>query len=300
MAKPRKILIGTPIRLGLTSTYISGFIDVMRAQIPNLTIEFCIIEGPSVNLARNEIAHYAKAIKADDLLFIDSDLKWTTEHFKRILQYEDLDIVGGIYCKKVGGDPQWLMNAIPGGIDPDAEVCEVAEIATGFMKIRVEKVFGAIEKTFPELKFHCYKEFKNIDGSGFAHEYFPMGVTGTRHPRNRLTRIKEELENLRKSDDPGTEASRIQRMSDAIAKIDQACYDDQPPGLLRGEDYYFCYLAREAGCKVYADFGMAVLPHVGNAAYPITPDLVGVKDLLELPDTPKPAWADGLIKPHNS
>ena len=281
----RKILIGTPIKLGLTSTYITGFIEVMRAQLPDVTIEFCILEGPSVNLQRNEIAHYAKGIKAQDLVFIDADLKWTKEHFARLISHDQLDVVGALYCKKVIGPPQWTLNALPGGIS-EGDLCEVADIATGFMKIKVDTVFPAIDKKFPDLQFRCYKEFKDVTGTGLAMEYFPMGVTGPRHPRNRLLRVKEVMDTLFKPDDPVTEDFRNRRMREVIGQIDDAITCELEPGMIRGEDFYFCHLAREAGCKVWADFGMPIIPHVGNVAYPITPEMVGVDESIQTKEAP--------------
>lgn len=278
----RKILIATPLKGGLTSCYLQGFVNTMRTRFEGVTLEFSVLEGPAVNLARNELAHYAKAIGARELVFIDADLKWTVEHFTRLISHADLDIVGGIYCKKVPGNPHWLMNAPEGGLDPDADLCEVDDLATGFMKIRCDTVFPAIDKAYPELAFHCYPEFQNTGNgmkAGIAMEYFPMGVTGPRSARTRLDRVKKALEKLQA---PGmTELERAVVGERVLVEIDQACHDEQPPGMLRGEDYYFCHLARSVGIKVYADFGMAVLPHIGQAAYPITPEMVGVEGLLK-------------------
>jgi hypothetical protein len=272
----RKILIATPIKGGLGSDYLPGFVDAMRTRFDGVQLEFAVLDGPAVNLARNELAQYAKDVHARELVFIDSDIKWTVDHFRRLISHVDLDIVGGIYCKKVAGErPFWLMNPKPGGlnVDSNAELEEVNDIATGFMKIRVDTVFPAIEKVFPELEFMA-------DGTGgkparSAWEYFPMGVEGPRHPKVRLDKVKAALAKLPGPLDPvDSESEWKRRVRLFIAEVDNACHESQPPGMLRGEDYGFCHLARSAGCKVWADFGMDVLPHVGKVAYPITPDMV--------------------------
>lgn len=276
----RKILIATPIKLGLGSDYMAGFVDTMRTQFPNVDVEFAVLEGPAVNLARNELAGYALEIKARELVFIDADIKWTAAHFARLISHVDLDIVGGIYCKKKPGRPFWLMNPKPGGI-AEGDVCEVDDIATGFMKIRVDTVFPAMQRKFPDLEFTSQPP-----RPGTAWEFFPMGISGPRAPRERLDRVKEALKMLPSPQNPvETDREWKERLWAFAKAVDRACHDEQPPGLLRGEDYNFCHLARACGFKVYADFGMAILPHVGNVAYPITPDMVGVSgDLVPQPE----------------
>lgn len=45
-------------------------------------------------------------------------------------------------------------------------------------------------------------------------------------------------------------------------------------GVLLGEDYYFCRMARECGFKIYADWHAGIIPHFGSVSYPITQDMV--------------------------
>jgi hypothetical protein len=259
----RKILIGTPVRLGLRAKYMAGLLPVMARAFPGVHLEHCIIESSTVNFARNEIAHYALELGADDLLFIDDDMGFTVDHFARIISH-DVDIVGGIYCKRQPGRPFWLMNIMDGEeIDEATGLCRVNDIATGFMKIRTS-VFRTMMKKFPE------REYYNKPESGkpqTAFEFFPMGIVGPRTAEAKLERIKLCIANSKTyCPDP---AELIRHMENLI---------DEPatPGDLRGEDYYFCHMARKCGLKIYADFGMSIIPHVGNIPFPILPDMVGL------------------------
>jgi hypothetical protein len=230
----RKILIGTPVRLGLRAKYMAGLLPVMARAFPGVHLEHCIIESSTVNFARNEIAHYA------------------------------LELGGGIYCKRQPGRPFWLMNIMDGEeIDEATGLCRVNDIATGFMKIRTS-VFRTMMKKFPE------REYYNKPESGkpqTAFEFFPMGIVGPRTAEAKLERIKLCIANSKTyCPDP---AELIRHMENLI---------DEPatPGDLRGEDYYFCHMARKCGLKIYADFGMSIIPHVGNIPFPILPDMVGL------------------------
>ena len=258
----RKVLIATPIKLGLTGTYMTGLIPTLLSKFPDVEVEHCILEGPSVNFARNECAHYAMKIGARELLFIDDDMGWTLDHFTRIISHADLDIVAGVYCKRRPGKPFWLMNTIPGKeIDPATGLLEVSEIATGFMKIRVDTVLEKMKQEYPDREyFDKPEEGKPVT----AWEFFPMGVRGGRSADARLKRVKQALARVDFHEGEFREA------------VWKACYDEQGTGTLFGEDYYFCQLARECGFRIYADFGMPIIPHVGEAAFPITSEMVGI------------------------
>lgn len=261
----RKILLATPVKLGVLSSYMAGFVPTIQTKFPGVQLEHCILEGPSVNFARNEIAHYALKIGARELVFIDDDMGFTREHFERLISHADLDIVAGLYCKRRPGLPFWLVNNKDGSdIDPVTGLCEVNDIATGFMKIRVDTVLKAIAEKFPE------KEFYNKPEEGkpvTAWEFFPMGVFGPRSADARLAKIKKIISEFKHggcTPDVG--------IRDIIVSIEES----HEPGNLRGEDYGFCELARQCGFKIYADYGMPIVPHVGKVAFPILPDMVGL------------------------
>lgn len=268
----RKILIATPIKGGISARYQGGFLEILRKKDPELELDYCFHEGTSINFARNECCHYAIKIGAREIVFIDEDMGfYHDEHWVRILSHVDVDIVAGLYCKKFGGDPTWLLNLKDGyEIDPKTGLCEVEEIACGFMKVRVDTVLTKMVAGFPELEY--YVKFKGENDPGdrnTCHEFFPMGVLGPRSHGARLERVKMEL---RRFVADQTKMNPV----DVLANIEEACFDEQKPGNLFGEDYYFCRQARACGIKIHADFGMAPVPHIGRIPFPITPDMVGI------------------------
>lgn len=266
MTVPRKILIATPIKLGLTSAYMNGFVPTIQTRFPGIELEHCVLEGPSINFARNECAYYGQKIGAREIVFIDDDMGWNPSQFARLISHADLDVVALLYCKRQPGAPSYLVN-VKEGCDPDpvTGLCEVNDIATGFMKIRLDTVLPAIEKKYPEREFYNRAE-SSLPVTSF--EYFPMGVWGPRTAESRLEKIKQIL--------MGSTYHNFDILSDQWGKIYAACYDKHEPGNLRGEDYGFCELARSCGFKIWADFGAPIVPHIGKIPFPITPDMVGL------------------------
>lgn len=276
----RKILIGTPIKAGVSAKFLSGFIEILRHSHPELDLDHCFHSGTAVNFARNEICHYARKIKARELVFIDEDMDFQLGHWTRLLSHTEVDIVAGLYPKKLPGRPFWLTNLQEGKeIDPVTGLCEVEEIATGFMKIRVDTVLERMAEEYPENEYYVRTHTAGLPPEGeraTSHEFFPMGVMGPRSAGARLERVKLALE--KSPFDQGEINSDMDRDDWIwlVEKIWLACYDEQLPGNLFGEDYSFCRRARAIGFKVHADFGMPPIGHIGPATYPITPDMVGL------------------------
>lgn len=270
----RKILIGTPIKAGVSAKFLSGFIDILRHSHPELDLDHCFHSGTAVNFARNEICHYARKIKARELVFIDEDMDFQLGHWTRLLSHTEVDIVAGLYPKKIPGRPFWLTNLQEGKeIDPVTGLCEVEEIATGFMKIRVDTVLERMAEEYPENEYYVRTHTAGLPPEGeraTSHEFFPMGVMGPRSAGARLERVKSLLGHYNNPETTYPHAATI------LGAISEACYDEQLPGNLFGEDYSFCRRARAIGFKVHADFGMPPIGHIGPATYPITPDMVGL------------------------
>lgn len=250
----RHVLIATPIKSGASSDYMSGLMSIMLNNHPKYHFSQCVIQGPSVNFARNECVEYAYEKEADDLLFIDDDMMYNLSFAERILKH-DVDIVGGIYCKRQPGPPKWLLNPKPGTkVRPDGLI-EVDDIATGFMRIRMH-VFRKLYESMPERHFLVTTSGRDE----IRCEYFPMGVVGPRTADARLERIAAILDRRRESEEHSPD-------SEWLAEIANAVSDEQPAGILRGEDYYFTHLARKHGFRVFADTE-CVIRHLGVFPYP--------------------------------
>lgn len=263
----RTIVIATPVKNGLDSNYMKGFVATTNRQFPGVKLEHAMIEGTLVNFNRNDLTHYAKSIGAREIVMVDSDMGWTDDHFARLILHENLDIVAGLYCKRKPGKPFWLMTPKTGEeVDPTTGLLEVEDAPTGFMKIRLDTVLPKIEAKFPHLEYHTLE--KDAHGNlAKSWEYFPLGTHGPRTPAARLERVKNLM--LKWNTNTLSESQLLFRINDAL-------YDEQPPGELRGEDYAFCALARACGIKIYVDFGMPIIPHIGQIPFPITQDMVGI------------------------
>lgn len=253
----KKLLLATPLREGASSNYIQELMDIANRGVPGYEVQTIFLSGPSVNFARNEIAYHAVAHDFDELVQVDEDLMHWGRNLPRLMSH-DVDVVGGVYCKKRPGKPTWLFTPLPkpeGVSIQDNGLIECSGIATGFLRCRVE-VLRKIMRDNPERVFSAKATAEEPVTTRC--DWFPMGVWGPGTHEGRLRLIREELQ-------LGADLNRIK----------QIAFDYEPPGRLLGEDYYFCALARQSGFKVYADLGMGVLPHIGNSAYPITQEMVG-------------------------
>jgi hypothetical protein len=122
-----------------------------------------------VHTGRSALVEAARDADCEDLFFIDSDMVgWGAQHAARILSH-DVDIVGGIYCKRKPGDPEWLFHTNPSAVPDEHGLLEVNDIATGFLRIRM-KVFDELFSVMPERQYFDPKRQR------VCCEYFPMGV----------------------------------------------------------------------------------------------------------------------------
>lgn len=92
------------------------------------------INDTYIHNARNAALKTFAEGEWDYLMFIDADMGWESGALGSILSLPtDMDIVGGVYRRKED-EPSYPFNALP-----DAPIrfplCEVAGVATGFMRI---------------------------------------------------------------------------------------------------------------------------------------------------------------------
>lgn len=268
----RKIAIATPVKAGLDTNYMAGLVPVLVRRWEGIEILHYQLGGTCVSFARNELVHYARKEGCHEIVFIDSDMGWNLDDFLRLISHEDYDIIAGLYCKRKPGLPVWLLNPMPGAeMNNETGVCEVEDVATGFMKIKINTVFPRLEAAFPHLEFAI--EEKSTGKPSTCWEFFRIGCDGPRTPEARLVRIKGILDkavDLQVHDDPLFYAESL------LTTLNKACHDEQPPSVLRGEDYFFCKMAREVGLKVFVDYGHRPIPHIGDCPFPIFPEMVGI------------------------
>lgn len=108
----------------------------------------------AIGRARNMLTREFLASDCTDLLFIDSDLIFGTEHIDGIMEHDE-PIVGGIYLKKQEGPPQCVMNSLDEGNGnvSDKGLLEVKYIGTGFLRVNRSVFEKMIEVHGPEIEY---------------------------------------------------------------------------------------------------------------------------------------------------
>lgn len=129
--------------------------------------------------ARNRAAAAFLRGKRDQLLFVDTDIVFTTEHFEMIMQHPE-NVVGGIYCKKeqeVSPCYNLLENTAPQKV---GGLVEIKRTGTGFLRIDREVLIRMKETPAAKCQ-HCGSIhwtqaafYKNHGDDEW--DFFPTGV----------------------------------------------------------------------------------------------------------------------------
>jgi len=126
----------------------------------------------AVGRARNALTREFLDSDCTHLLFIDSDLVFSAEHIKRIMEHEE-PIVGGLYCKKQEGNPpQLVVNALmkEAPVRPDG-LQEVRYVGTGFIRVAREVFEKVIEAHKDEIQYQT-----DWDNKLTEWDFWTMGV----------------------------------------------------------------------------------------------------------------------------
>lgn len=131
-----KVFVALPIYGMAPWQFTSCFVKELIQNQP-CALEISPLVGDSlVSRARNTLS--ALFLKSDctHLLFIDSDLVYSSEHIKRLISH-DKDVVCGFYPKKQDGPLEWVCNAKLEGAETDENgLTEVRYMGTGFMLVK--------------------------------------------------------------------------------------------------------------------------------------------------------------------
>lgn len=265
----KRVLIAMPIKGGIESVTLSSLIPLLRSGLPGYDFDFMISDGPAIPTSRNDIAHKALAGGFDELVMIDKDIIWNVDKLVRLLSH-DLDIVGGAYCRHRPGPCSWLFIPVFDAKETETRLLECSALATGFMRIRVSAL-RRIAAFFPDLRY-ASKGNEGNEEYRLQHEFFGIGLAGPGSAEGRLDDIRKLIV-----------------AGGTIEQMREAAFGERCPSGLIGEDYRFCMRARQAGLRVWVDFGLDIMPHFGLASYPITEDMVGYHDKLPL-ITPRPDY----------
>jgi hypothetical protein len=248
----RKILIATPLKGEIPPEYVRTLISILSSKVPDTKFIYAFLGGTTVQWARDELVSVAVKYQCTHILFWDKDLEAGLEHALRLMSH-DVDAVSALYTKRhlstvfhVHGDPKYQDEQRADGL------MRVLKVAIGFSLIKVS-VFERMRAFFPErIYYKCDAGEEPV----ILHEFFPMGIIGKNSNDGKLRRIRAVFE---PKDVPVDVVSAVQ----AILKD-----TDYSENQIRGEDFYFCELALEAGIELYVDPAL-IIPHKGEVTFPI-------------------------------
>ena len=258
MADKRRILIATPLKGDLPAAYFKTSLQLATAAIPDVKLDWVILEGPAVQMARNEIVAYAREQKFDELVFWDKDVlaeqngeNMTAGAFMRLIGHKHPIVCAPYSSRHL--DTHWHLQPLPGEEPNEDGLQKVSRACIGFSKISLS-VFDRIEADNPWRKGVLIDPNKSPKP---CTEFFPMGVQGKNTPEHRMKQIKAVFE-----DDKLSASARLQRIEREL----NLTYDE--PNLFAGEDYWFCDLARASGYDIYLDT-LLMMGHKGGVTLPI-------------------------------
>lgn len=196
-----KLLIGLPCYGGQIFTRTEQSLEAVERGLrtENIPYAFCTISQESlIPRGRNRIAYEAITGGYTDLFFIDADLTFTWEMFRKVL-FSKYRICGGTYPVKqfpitanfnafskdreragVTGpmNQDNYMKFVRECADADGEV-EVAHVPTGFLRIKTDVFKELVEKDPDNKKVEPYVAMCSVTHERVIHrDFFKIGVSG--------------------------------------------------------------------------------------------------------------------------
>jgi hypothetical protein len=129
-----KLFVALPTTHGsMRSRFLSGMMDFYLERPFDAVVSQAI--DPYIISARNALAADFLQTDCTHLMFIDADILFNAGHIKRLVSH-DVDIVGGLYPKKIETKLQWVCNALPDRPPVDERgLLALRHVGTGFMLI---------------------------------------------------------------------------------------------------------------------------------------------------------------------
>jgi hypothetical protein len=253
----KRILIGTPLKGDIPKSYFRTSLQMVTAEIPDVKLDWILLDGPAVQIARNEIAHYAVEQKFDELIFWDKDVlaqrngeDVTASALMRLIGH-DRDIVTAVYSSR-SLNTHWHVHPIKGEEPDKAGLQRVERASIGFSKIKV-----------PVLKKIALANIDRVamlvdpnKSPKLVPELFPMELKGRNTPEHRMKQIWAALSEVKND-----EALRARIERELTIRYDE-------PNAFISEDFGFCDLARAAGYDIWMDTLM-VLGHQASVVVPV-------------------------------
>lgn len=132
----RKVMIGSPSYSGnIDVWYTNSLVNTIKEAITRdiEIIPIWVSFDALIQRARNDTIKIAIDMDVDDLIFIDTDIEWSPDHFFKLLDYPH-DVVGGTYRKKGDKEEYVLKQLAVTPPDPQYGLLEVDGLGTGFVK----------------------------------------------------------------------------------------------------------------------------------------------------------------------
>lgn len=254
--KVRRVMLTSPLKGKLPSFYYKNVLQYGMNRIKGAKLFYSLLEGPAIQMARNQIVQYARKQNVDELVMIDVDVDVPFEAFKRLMSHEDEEIVCGLYSRRTM-DTHWHVHPLNDKeVENEKGLLRVYQSAIGLCKIKMS-VFDKLEEAYPDRVGDLVEG--GAAGEKVA-EFFPMELMGKNTPGGRILAIKELLK--MRGDDETDPAALLARIAEETTKR------HPESNQFIGEDYGFCCLARNAGIPIYLDTRL-VLKHEGTAMFPI-------------------------------
>lgn len=252
----RKIMLAVPLKGQVSSFFVKNIMEALMTKMKDINFVFTFLEGPAIQMARNEIVAYARQQKCDELVQIDKDLDAAFPALMRLLFHEKAPVVCGLYCKR-HLDTFWHVQPWDDNTKEDENgLLRVRQSAIGFSKIRME-VFDKLELANPD-------RIGSLNEGGkepvMMTEFFPMELMGKNTPKGRLDLILKYLDDDKLlSQSPGEIREQIRMLSKLRFP---------EPNHFMGEDYGFCRLCADAGIPIYLDTHLMV-KHDSSVMVPV-------------------------------
>jgi len=173
MGTNRKLFLAMPVYRQIDTYTCQALLKLTAEQLTRqdfgLSLKMHIGECP-IGRARNDLSHEFLESDCTHILFVDSDIIFSYEQVKKILECDE-DIVGGFYVKKQDGKVSPVCNTLSTIDKPRVDgLVQVKYMGTGFLRIS-RKVFEVMIQEMPELAYT-----DDRDGKTIKHDFWRMGV----------------------------------------------------------------------------------------------------------------------------
>ena len=274
MTPNRKILLATPVKGFTSPRYTLDLVRAMTTKIDGVTFDLSLLDGPAIQFARNIQAHELLRSRNDEIVFIDADVPFAREHLVRLCSHVE-PVVLGLYAAR-SLDTVWTTVGIKGEEPNGRGLMKVGQASLGFSKITREAL-EHIAKDNPDRRGLMASAGEK---AVMMQDFFPMGLSGPNSADTRLGHLKALLKALA---DSGVtiESMPVEDLRTHLRNMERLVSIQYPEmNLFRGEDYYFCRLARQAGIDVLLDTKL-ILGHEDLVSLPIPTEQL--KKMIEEP-----------------